>query len=1445
MESLGNRRESVVPMIILLIRPLDRSDPRSGEERRAAVPKPELLGGHLLQMGPSLLSNLPILAIVLTEFSRYLESHALNLSRLDLIPPLLAMTTTGGSMSTLMLESIDGIIFSLGRSRSGSVGYQSEGNSVRFKVGNTHIQTRSEISDRNEDPRVHGTSTIVKLLWGLFLKSFERSSPRSTKRCKDYILEARQNGALEYLVHLSHSFLGRPSNAPQDPQANLYQDNPSGSDMTVYCIILQEVVNAIIDHTSFDDDVVNMEAMSSLIEMIYRSDAQLCTCVWDRWVTSASPGRISEQNFPICKLIKMLVETSFHEPQHLLKVLVSLTCSSVSAREVALILAAPVSIISWVSWDSVRVGSSRMADGSINWIGGRDWLRSQGTKIQNVHLPILLETVKSHNERVQSSFLVEPATHTIGMMMQSESQSILVKWQGESTWLAVVMNALESASIHLQDDQQSLTVNALCLLASIIRSSNESALTTLASDWTQLTLYSFLRTLDALEVYPVMCKEHLTIKDLQRDPMAFYQKLLDHGAHPSQARVIADNCHAYRLPEFDNFVIESAVALMSVFISRLLSLPNSVSGSILDPWRELLAGSLSLLSCIAKTSPSVSTALTILRSIAKTYGIGSWTEILFSLSTHLEAQIGRYDVTKQTTHLLSILSAKIQAPSPANSVGLDAVFRQFDLDGNGTISPDELRQGLANMGYEVTISAIDNFFQQIDGGNSSSLHFSQLLRYAASTVSQLPTDFTASTLSNAAQIGISDLHRAQLGLSMLLHDVIYPESRESSQLAESLAMAVTVYCTDCLAQMNRWTYISLLHKSELALSCLQILSSILSASSFHSPSIIRTPAVTQACEYFFQRFGDDKQLQESLVQSCLDLSLSALQMTFTTPHRETSRSLKSFISEPTTILPGTDSGGLQPNILPVNFFSGLVGKSAPLHVDLMEDISVQTMQIFIQILEMAAHPSEVESSQSLAKNCAIQLVDILFSSAGASATGLFGNFMANPLLTAHSSSAITNIDLPCLYFAVLVSFLDYPSSPLTPTIGYATTLPTVAGQLLGKLIVALQVLKGPKSRRSFVDGLGYQNILPFCQTVCAWIRSKTNPGLKHVLLDLLLTLSNCEPLVIVLLLNVPADASADERAKMSHPVRPDNSLLATTIDKFLQKSEYLYENHPILLGKLFELILSFIERSNHLSIGHLILNLARTTNFWDSITVPLMSDVPPTPTPGPGDSQDASQYLHGFALEMQYERSGLTSLHCSRLKTHALALRILARERFGTMFFIDTTDLLLETRASDKDQRPSSPHHGIAEKIEKIVDAFFERANNSHRFLSWVKHYMRVEINYSLQQEAEENAKSICLNFGSLLAKPRAPSVGLPPYGGSYIYSFRVAERMRDIVQFHSVKASVGRDSNSLANWNQLLRHIVDLNCMWSVADSQVSLTRFHQFTIFLDAFASKLERVH
>jgi hypothetical protein len=1322
-----------------------------------------------------------------------------------------------------LLESIDGIIFSLGRSRSGSVGYQTQNTSLRVKVGQ-HYQ-RSEISDHSEDQNLSGVSSIIKLLWGLFLKSFNHHSAQSAKRCLDYLKESRRNGALEYLVQLSNSVLGRPCYPRRlDEGPNTYEDNPLGSDMTIYCIILQEVVNALVDQTTFEDENVNMDAIASLIELIYRSDEQLCACFWSRWISSSIPGKLADQSFPACKLIKLLAETSFHEPQHLLKILLAITCSNSSSREVSLLLSSPVSIVSWVPWDHVRVGSSRTFDGSIHWTDGREWLRSNGSKAQQLYLPILLDKFVSRRERVDSAYLVEPSVNNIGIILQRESHSVLVKWQCESTWLALLMNIFDGASSlpeGVSRDHPSLLVNALNLFSSIVRYSDENPLSIMTKDWNHLCLYSFLRGMDALEYYPLMSELNMTLKDVKRDPRNFIRRIRDHGGDADQAQLIAERSHVYHFPEFNSFVIEATVNLMFTFISSLTSFNDSVSNSLLDTWRELLAASLSLLSCIAVSIPSSSHTLAILRSITKTYRVEDWTELLSQITSTLEGTSGRYDVTKQACQLLSSLLHKVQTPLPANSLGLVAVFHQFDLDGNGAISPEELQKGLSSMGYEVSISAVDHFFQRIDADNSSAIHFSKLLHYATASVSQLPTDFTHS-LSEAAGVCVSDLDRAQFGLSLLLQEVIYPESRESSQLAESLASAVTNYSLDCLAQINRWTYLSLTHRSELTSSCLRVISSVLTASSPLSPGIICTEAAKRACDHLLHRFANDKQLQESMLQSCLNLSLTALQVTFTTSHRENSRSLKSFISEPTSILPGTNSGGLQPNLLPVSFSRGLVGQSSPVHVDLLEEITLQTIHIFYQILDIATHPTELEKPTSLAKDCAIRLIELMFSSAGASATGLFGNFLANPLLTAHSSSAITNIDLPCLNFAVLASLLDYPTSPLTPIIGHPTKVPTAAAQLLTKLTATTKLFKfsnSPNSRRSFVDGLGYQNVDPICLTICSWIKSKTDPGLKYALLDLLLALCQSEPLMIVLLLKVPSTASAPQSGFPQ--VRPENSLLASTIEKLLQRSEYLYEDHPILLSKLYELILCFIEKSNHLSIGHFVLSLCKSPHFWDSITIPLMHDISATPRPDLGDIEDASQCLHGFSIDVVYERSGAIPVYCSRLHAHALALRILARERFGTMFFIDTTDFLTESKVNDKDNSQASQQHAVAEKIEKTVDGFFEKANNSHRFLSWVKHYMQVDFDYALQKEAEESAKSIGVNLGSLLAKPRASSIGLPPYGGCYIYSHQIAKSMMTVASFEMEKSSP-RSPTSLQHWKTFLDQLTHLNCMWSVADTQV-----------------------
>lgn len=1305
------------------------------------------------------------------------------------------LTFIDDSSSSLLLESIDGIIYSLGRSRSGSVGYQDQ--IFRLKMGQNQFRPYSESHD---DQRMSGITAIIKLLWGLFLKSFRQESHRSTERWRSYLQESRQLG-IEYLLQLAKFSLTSPRRHVLSLE-KMYSfeenENLNGSDMTLYCIIIQEVLNAIVDHSSFGEDYINLEVISCLMELIYRSDDQLCSTFWSYWRPSNQHGKISEQNFPICRFLKFLYETTFYEPRHLIRILLAISCSKSAVSEVVSLLSCPVSITSWTSFDSIKIGSSRALDGSINWINGRDWLVSSNSRSQVLQKPVLYEPNSAPHKDDISNF-VEPSKSTAGIILHRESDKLLVKWQCESNWFALVFGTV-NAVLSLGDTSPVscplLVADVLSLLSKIFQL-HPHPLTTIAADWDRLCLYSFLRLADVLEAYPIMCEQKKTIGDIHCDPMTCWELLQDAGINRNQLSSIFEASKFCQFPSFENFLIEGTIKLMISVLSLLSSHANSGN---LDCWREILACSLSLLNSLVQLSLSPSYTIHILQSIATMNEIEHWVGLL-SCVAEIEGEMGSYDVTWQISELFSSMLTKLLTPVPLQLDGLEAVFHQFDLDGNGRISSGELHKSLVNMGYEVTMTEVDSFYQHIDEENSSAIHISTLLRYATS---EYPSTNTQVSLLSEALGTFSNVDRAKEGLSRLLQDVINPGSLASSYLGGHLTVSATKYCLDCLTQINRWNFQSVAQHSLLTLSCIKILSIILNTASPSTPDIIRTPAFINASNYFFNRFIEDKQLLDILVNSCLNLGLTALQHAFTSSPRESRRSLKSFIFEPTKILPGADSGGLQPSILPVNYLGG-ADRRNNVHIDLLEEITLQVIYLFNLILDLSNQDNMTTNPQY--QKCASLFLESMFETASTSGSGYFGISRMHPLLTAHSSSAITSVDLPCQNLAVLVSLLDYPSSPLLPIIGHSTKIPIAAIQLLTKVTCTLKLCNDNHliDRRSLIDGLGYQNIEPFCRTICSWMVSKSNAGLKFASLDFLSALCHTEPLVIVLLMKV---SSSDTLAGSKLAISSEASLLSQTIEKLLQKAEYLNDRHPILLAKLYELILGFLEKSHHRSIGQFILNLAKLPSFWESVTVPLMHDVTPPPSPELGDTLDASNYLHGFDLSMKYERDGVIPDYCGRLLCHALALRILSRERFGTMFFIDSSDLMLDTKSSDKDQL-----HQVAERIEKNVDLFFERANNSHRFLSWVKHYMKVDIDYSFHKQTELTAKTVGFNLASLLAKPRHSRNGFSCYGGCYIYSFQLVKKMFGTVDSHT---------SEWRSWNALLNHIVHLNCMWSVADSQV-----------------------
>ena len=56
-------------------------------------------------------------------------------------------------------------------------------------------------------------------------------------------------------------------------------------------------------------------------------------------------------------------------------------------------------------------------------------------------------------------------------------------------------------------------------------------------------------------------------------------------------------------------------------------------------------------------------------------------------------------------------------------------FRLFDLDGNGSISPDELKKVMATMGEKISDAEIDELLQKYDLNKNGAIEYHEFVKY--------------------------------------------------------------------------------------------------------------------------------------------------------------------------------------------------------------------------------------------------------------------------------------------------------------------------------------------------------------------------------------------------------------------------------------------------------------------------------------------------------------------------------------------------------------------------------------------------------------------------------------------------------------------------------------------------------------------------------------------
>jgi hypothetical protein len=346
---------------------------------------------------------------------------------------------------------------------------------------------------------------------------------------------------------------------------------------------------------------------------------------------------------------------------------------------------------------------------------------------------------------------------------------------------------------------------------------------------------------------------------------------------------------------------------------------------------------------------------------------------------------------------------------------------------------------------------------------------------------------------------------------------------------------------------------------------------------------------------------------------------------------------------------------------------------------------------------------------------------------------------------------------------------------------------------------------------SCVEFIGLENLSSICRVICLILgQSKYRSG-QVAVLDLLNALIIYHPIVFSLLLSVhesskyatkstvSKDAAGNvqiaEVAPVLHDARAKDSALSICLLGLLRNSNALFDEHPLLLHKIFELLISMVHNMNHGTIALCVEYIFQDTSFWSYVTVPLMHDIS-SPLP--------LRDVNLGSLQPSLSR-------CYTILAHASCLRLVTLDRFG----------MLTTVGKDASKR---------------LDDFFVKATNAYRFTSWASHY--TDVGYS--NEALCDFVEECSRFGYRMedwathsTQPDVASL-LPaiPFGANYLFDRTVVAKTVKALKTHSG----GRgNTHQRLKWEHFLTSIERINIHLSVCDAEMLLLQ--SFARFLEVY--------
>jgi hypothetical protein len=1336
-----------------------------------------------------------------------------------------------------------------------------------------------------------GIVSVITLFWGLFIRKWNKSEVSSLQNNENFknILE----NSLPYLYDLIKiGFEINVSSSVID-----YNDSDKVNSTDRFCSILQEPVQLIIGtFLSNTNDLSSiMDIVTNLVYYTYRSNESLCSKFWDNFyneldsMEELGDNYSNESSDELYKLIKYLQENNLLETKHLFVLLNSIASTSESCNLImSHILEKRVNMPSIID-TSLLIST----DGSP--VGVNPILR--GSKVLLNHR---IESKNFFGEVVGLEIydLSLPKPGDVGTIKHDyNGQKVYIEWDDNyCKWWTVFIDKVYSSKWskeiftndeydeHIKTEEFESNIAALDLFSKLLHMSSFNTMLLFESKVKEIFLFYFLNNIHT-ELAGMFFNEKSLINIIFFDfitdlitkkqeceeylrNMNIAQDYIDQITSKAETSVFNNRNFSYQ-----EITSSSLFALLKYLLSKISEyspksqnsqLPNSNKNSL-----NIITSVTKLQSVLAELSSSYSPwPNTMMVSILKYFGVGVNNDLYnFQTPSNLSSIIkhktwdyqihnGNFDLSYYSCQLFHNLLTLSNIPNMSSELKLLYDLSDYNLDGR--ISREELSEGLGQMGIGVLSSTIDCLFRRIP---STSIVIQGIDYFSLLKLANIDVDID-NNISNRIPLTSEEKE-----LILILKNMTYNGGSYGIILHEKLNISMLEFCIFIFTSLDKINSINRCNKWKIVSKCLEVFSTTLSdyylaikikltkenSMRISSDTINRDETIpSSTCislkigEFLIQSLSKDKKLLNSIIQTSVQLGVTAIQKSQFNLQQNSSISLKTVLK---SSIKKVDYNNIftklrEESIIPIDYPEGVESLLSREEKEELTHLSHQSITVLCNLFDFCSLLPSDNGEEAKEFHGELSVLDNQIKSIISNAMSLLlSDCDYSNVKYSHSSNMNVNSSFSSSYNQINCSYLTIITGMLFIPIKFVSNVSNLqinAAVLLTKIFNQMDhFLKSSHlGLSSFVDSIGLNNVPGFVSIICTIIESNNYPNAIAVM-DLLLSIITIQPVTFSLLICVPKnqfDANNDgdkaEKNHMKYNAEPSQSAIINSIICLLSKVNELFNDHSnplctLIIVKLYKLITMFWKQSSHIRLRKAAEYLCQCKNFWDQMMLPLSIDLPKMPLDlneitlesfenSIQEGLDIKEFLSKNRDPSNITMDVLNQVHI--LQSHAASFEFITRI------------LMMSTKpCSDADSNKL-----IKEFRKKVEDKLID-LNVSKRTSYWIKNYMTADVDERLNSDVIKLSLSLGIDLSEIINLKST-------YGTNN-------EHLNDYSSYN-IDLLIVIVSNTLSNircnqqkyvstkilsksWLLLFSNVNKINQMNLLADAKLEL--FHSFRLFLE----------